>query len=119
MSVAAQLGTLPLVLHYFGAFPTYFLVTNLLVVPCLVVVLIVSLLWWALLLMGLPGVSLLSWLLQYLVGWINDALGCIGQWPGAVLRVGDYDGWAVLFTYILFLSAGLLIAYKENEERSS
>ena len=119
VSVAAQLGTLPLVLHYFGAFPTYFLVTNLLVVPCLVVVLIVSLLWWALLLMGLPGVSLLSWLLQYLVGWINDALGCIGQWPGAVLRVGDYDGWAVLFTYILFLSAGLLIAYKENEERSS
>ena len=33
VSTAAQLGVFPLVLHYFGTFPTWFFITNLLVVP--------------------------------------------------------------------------------------
>ncbi len=33
VTVAAQLGVFPLVLYYFGTFPTYFFITNLLVVP--------------------------------------------------------------------------------------
>lgn len=33
VSTAAQLGVFPLVLYYFGTFPTWFFVTNLLVVP--------------------------------------------------------------------------------------
>lgn len=37
--MAAQLGTLPFVLFYFGAFPTYFLLANLLVTPLAVCIL--------------------------------------------------------------------------------
>jgi competence protein ComEC len=33
LSLSAQLGVFPLVLYYFGTFPTYFFVTNLLIVP--------------------------------------------------------------------------------------
>lgn len=33
VSTAAQLGVFPLVLYYFGTFPTWFFITNLLVVP--------------------------------------------------------------------------------------
>lgn len=33
VSIAAQLGTFPLCLYYFGIFPTYFLATNLIIVP--------------------------------------------------------------------------------------
>jgi len=33
VSLAAQLGAFPLVLFYFGTFPTYFFITNLLVLP--------------------------------------------------------------------------------------
>ncbi len=33
VSIAAQLGVFPLTLYYFGTFPTYFFITNLLVVP--------------------------------------------------------------------------------------
>lgn len=33
VSLAAQLGTLPLCLYYFGTFPSYFFVTNLIIVP--------------------------------------------------------------------------------------
>ncbi len=33
VSIAAQLATLPLILYYFGTFPTYFLLTNLAIIP--------------------------------------------------------------------------------------
>ena len=33
VSLSAQLGVFPLVLHYFGTFPIYFFITNILVVP--------------------------------------------------------------------------------------
>ena len=33
LSLAAQAGVFPLVLYYFGTFPTYFFITNLLIVP--------------------------------------------------------------------------------------
>lgn len=39
LSFAAQLGTLPFVLHYFGTFPTYFLLANLVVSPLSVCIL--------------------------------------------------------------------------------
>lgn len=39
LSVSAQLGTLPFVLYYFGTFPTYFLLANLVVSPLSVCVL--------------------------------------------------------------------------------
>lgn len=42
VSTAAQLGVFPLVLYYFGTFPTWFFVTNLLVVPLIGIVVYVT-----------------------------------------------------------------------------
>jgi len=39
VSTAAQLGVFPLTLYYFGTFPTYFFITNLLVVPIVGIIL--------------------------------------------------------------------------------
>lgn len=44
VSTAAQLGVFPLVLYYFGTFPTYFFITNLLVVPIIGIILYATLL---------------------------------------------------------------------------
>ena len=112
MSLAAQLGTFPLVLYHFGTFPTYFLLTNLVVVPCLIVVLLLSLVWWALLLLGVPWVGLLGNLLQHVVAWMNQVLLCIGQWPGAVQHVDYFGVLAVLCTYLCILFAGLFVIKK-------
>ena len=112
MSLAAQLGTFPLVLHHFGTFPTYFLLTNLVVVPCLTIVLLLSLVWWAMLLLGLPWMGLLGNLLQQIVAWMNRVLSCIGQWPGAVQHVEDFGIPAVLCTYFFILFAGLFVIKK-------
>ena len=112
MSFAAQLGTFPLVLHHFGTFPTYFLLTNLVVVPCLTVVLLLSCVWWASLLLAIPWVDLLGALLQHVVEWMNQVLVCIGLWPGAVLHVEHFGAFAVLCTYLFILFTGLFIIKK-------
>lgn len=38
VSIAAQLGVLPLSLYYFGTFPTYFFITNILILPLIGIV---------------------------------------------------------------------------------
>ena len=70
MSFAAQVGTLPLSLHYFNQTSNYFALTNLVVVPAA----------FLLLLMGLAALAL-SWCV---VGeWLADAL----QWCTYALRL--------------------------------
>ena len=70
MSFAAQLGTLPLTLHYFGQTSNYFALTNLIVVPAA----------FLLLLLGF-GSLVLSWCV---VGeWLAEAL----QWCTYALRL--------------------------------
>lgn len=74
-------------------------------------VLLLSLVWWALLLLGLPW-ALLGDLLQYIVVWLNRILSCIAQWPGAVLRVEHFSAFAVLYTYLFILFAGFFAIKK-------
>lgn len=70
MSFAAQIGTLPLTLHYFGQTSNYFALTNLVVVPAA----------FLLLLMGLAALAL-SWCV---VGeWLAEGL----QWCTYALRL--------------------------------
>ena len=69
VSVAAQIGTLPLTLHYFGQTSNYFALTNLVVIPAAFV----------LLLLGI-GALMMSWCI---VGeWLADA----AQWCTYGLR---------------------------------
>lgn len=75
VSLAAQLGTAPLVAYYFGQLPTYFLLTNLLVVPAATLILYGSVV--TLIIPALSGVLL------RLVGWLNTALAWMSAWPAA------------------------------------
>ena len=112
MSLAAQVGTFPLSLHYFGTFPTYFLLTNLLIIPYMFVVLIFTLLWWIVTLTGTPLSAPLGELLQHLTLWMNTCLEHISQWPGAVLHVSHFSVASVLFTYLLIFFLCLFIIKK-------
>jgi competence protein ComEC len=107
MSLAAQVGTLPLSLYHFGTFPTYFLLTNVVVVPCLSVLLLLSFVWWLLVLMGCSWATLLGSLLQYLTTALNSVLTHISHWPYAVLHVERFGALSVLFSYMLIFSLGL------------
>ena len=81
VSLAAQLGTLPLTLHYFGLCSNYFMLTNLIVLPLAWLIVLAG---FATLLLGFipyvgvwmaKGTSGLVWLLNHAVGWVESLPG--------------------------------------------
>lgn len=54
ISVVVQIGTLPLCLYYFGVFPSYFFITNLLIIPLFTLAMYI-----ALCIIGVSGLALL------------------------------------------------------------
>lgn len=73
VSLSAQLAVFPLVLYYFGTFPTYFFITNLLVVPLTTVIIYVALPTIAVGAMGFLGWGIIDGL-QAVFSWILKTL---------------------------------------------
>lgn len=84
LSMAAQLGTFPLVLLYFGAFPTYFLLANLIVAP-----LSACILGGAMSALALFSVPVLGdcavWFLRFSTNLLNDSMRMVQQLYGSQL----------------------------------
>lgn len=73
VSIAAQLATLPLILYYFGTFPTYFLLTNLVMIP-----LGTLLVYACLLLFLISPIGIGSWL-YYPIKILSDSMQVVTQ----------------------------------------
>lgn len=102
LSVSAQLGTLPFVLCYFGTFPTYFLLANLIVSPLAMCILILAL-----------GALALSW-----VPWVGSGavtlLDLATQLLNTAMRgVQSLSGSQITSVYLsagqAFLLVGILV----------
>ena len=108
VSIAAQLGTAPLVIYYFGRFSTHFLLTNLWVIPLVTLVMYIAV---ALLLLA-PFPMLQSWValaLQKLLMVQHKGL----HWTES-LPYASFDniaiGWVdVLLLYLLLHAIYLYI----------
>ena len=107
VSVAAQIGTLPFSLFYFHAFPVYFLLNNLILVPLMTPVLILALL--ILLFSPLPAFALLF------SGALNDLLLLNSRYvlfaeqlPYSVWKYIAFDGFDLILSSILL---GLLYLF--------
>ena len=88
VSVATQVTTAPLVAHYFGRFPTYFLVTNFVAIPLVTLILYTAAVFFLFVaLEWLIGVSLsaikstLASVLYGLSSLLNKGLESIASWP--------------------------------------
>lgn len=100
ISFAAQLGTLPLTMYYFGQISNYFLLTNLIVLPLATLLVPFGLITIALggTTLGLwigKGTQLLAWLLNHSVGWIESL-------PGSTTQVRIGPGMVAIY-YVLVL----------------
>ena len=101
ISLAAQLGTAPLIAFYFGRFSTYFLLTNLIVIPAAYAILC-----GALLMIVLPQTGgLVVWTVERL----NDVLTGITKLPMASLEGLHPSVVQVLLCYVC-VAALLVIA---------
>ena len=108
VSIAAQMGTAPLVAHYFGRFSCYFLLTNLVVIPLTTVILYVAA--FILLFSFLPVVQqALSPILLHLANALSNSVGFIASLPGSSIDNIHINALQTAVIYLLMMVVCLLI----------
>lgn len=95
VTLAAQCATLPLSLYYFNQFPTYFLVSNLIVIYAATIILCAGLL--VLVTSFITVITdFLGMVLSHLVSWLNTFIFWIESWPMSRLKGLYIDMWQTL-----------------------
>ncbi|HBG69585.1 MAG: hypothetical protein A2W93_13725 [Bacteroidetes bacterium GWF2_43_63] len=109
VSLAAQLITLPFILYYFGQFPVYFLISNLLVVPLSSLVLYAGMA--AVLLSWIPFVNIaVSFATVWLTKAMNFIVTTIESWPGSVVSNIYISAWPALILVVI-IALGYMLFY--------
>ncbi|MGE0079420.1 MAG: ComEC/Rec2 family competence protein [Bacteroidales bacterium] len=130
VSVAAQIGTFPITATYFGQFPTYFLITNIIAIPLATIILYFSVL--LLTVSSFPVIaSFVGLFVNLLLKLLNGGLQWIENIPGALIA-GIHISQLQLFLliigivlivlfmhsrralYLLMMLAGVIIVFVIN-----
>ena len=117
VTVAAQLGTAPLVAYYFGRFSFVFLLSSFVAIPLVTLILWATLLFF---LMGwLPVVqSWLGELLSFFAKTLNGSLTFLSHLPGVSVEGLAPSMWQVLALYVLILILYVTVTFGLKEFRS-
>ena len=105
VSIAAQIGVLPLSLYYFHQFPGLFFVTNMVVVPCLILILGLGILMLVLIGIHQPPdllIQILSWFVQIM----NRFVEWVASKEAFLFDQISFDLTALILSYLIlfFLS---------------
>ena len=101
VSLAAQIGTLPLSLFYFNQFPNYFLLTNYIAIPLSTFIIYAAVVYLGV--FFIPVVNgVAGWVLSKLLLALNTAIASIHALPGSVAQV--YAGTAELAAMVVVLA---------------
>jgi competence protein ComEC len=109
VSLAAQLGTTPISIYYFNQFPSYFLLSNFIVVPAAAIILYLGMLFFAV--SFIPFISgAIAFCLKYITFALNYSVKTIESLPGSVVENIAISLLAVVLLYLLmaFVSSFLL-----------
>ncbi|MDP5061693.1 MAG: ComEC family competence protein [Maribacter sp.] len=115
VSIAAQLGVLPISLYYFHQFPGLFFVSNLVIVPALGLILGMGILVIALSLLNwLP--TPLVWFYNEIIGLMNNLIAWVAKQENFIFSAISYDFIQLLLS-VLFLVMGIELCAKFNYKR--
>lgn len=103
VSIAAQLGVLPISLFYFHQFPGLFFISNLLIVPFLGLLLGMGILVMVLALLDTLPDFLVLWY-NRLIGLMNSVIEWVAQQEAFVFKNISFDGMQLLFSYAMIIS---------------
>ena len=106
VSIAAQIGVLPLSLYYFHQFPGLFFVTNMVVIPCLIVILGLGILMLVLIGIHQPPdllIQILSWIIQ-LMNWFVE---WVASKEAFLFNQISFDLTALIFSYLILFLLGI------------
>ncbi len=102
VSIAAQLGTMPIGLFYFHQFPTYFILTNIFVIPLAFIIIYLAL---ALLLSS--GFAFLAKIIAFVLNWVlfslNYIVTFIKNMPFSSIKAMELQLFEVIFLYIFIV----------------
>lgn len=102
VSIAAQLGTLPLSLYYFHQFPGLFFISNLIIIPFLGVILFSGILILLLALAGsLPPVFAQGY--EFMIETLNKIVALIAGHEDFIFRNIAFSGLALILSYNLIV----------------
>jgi competence protein ComEC len=102
ISISAQLTTLPLTLYLFHQFPTWFVVTNALVIPLSTIILYLALFFFAALLYA-PLALFVSGFLGLLTRIMNDLMQWSAGWPYALIDQVYWELWEAALCALLII----------------
>jgi competence protein ComEC len=99
VSIAAQIATFPLGVLYFHQFPTYFLLSNLLVIPAAFLILYIGVSYCVL--SWIPGLGyVLGKALAWSIWLLNISVAWVESLPGSLLQgldIGILETWLIYF----------------------
>lgn len=101
VSIAAQLATFPLTAYYFHQFPTYFLISNLIVIPASFLMLTGGIIMLILGSFSLTIGRIWGELLQKFIWSINEIISYIHVFPSSLIEWIYLDWVGLLFTYAI------------------
>ncbi len=107
VSLAAQIGTLPITMYYFGQISCYFLLTNLIVLPLATLLVPCGL---ATIVLGGSWLGTIAGKMTYSLAWaMNHSTGWIESLPGSTVSVHIGLGMVVVYYLIFILFITFLI----------
>lgn len=105
VSIAAQIATIPLTLLYFHQFPTFFLVSNLAVIPGAFIILCLGLL-----LLAVSPIqalaSVVGWLVQHVILAVNFVVFTLSKIPYSQIidiEITTFQAWLIIVGILSFL----------------
>ena len=107
-SIVAQMGVLPLTMHYFGSIPCYFLLSNFIMIPLATVLLYASIAMLAT--SAFPFIQTnIATAIDNIVQIMNTSVKAISQIPGANINGITINGIQTICIYIIIFAAILAI----------
>ena len=104
VSLAAQIGVLPLSLYYFNQLPLLFLLANLVIIPLSSLVLIVGIVILPLNYL-LPTVAVfLGKILEFSIQFMNDYIHWIAQFKSGIITNISFSGWLTFSMYLVVVT---------------
>lgn len=104
VSLAAQIGVLPLSLYYFNQLPLLFLLANLVIIPLSSLVLIVGIVILPLNYM-LPSVAVfLGKILEFSIQFMNNYIHWIAKFKSGIITNISFSGWLTFSMYLVIVA---------------
>ncbi len=114
VSLAAQLATFPLIAYYFNQFPTYFLLTNLVVIPISFLAIVIT--------MSVPFLGSIPYIgpaVAFCCVKVIWFMNCVPQWismlPGASVDLGNISMGLFLFMMLMVIGLIRWLGYRNRK----